>query len=1318
MAAPGRNTGPWAAANEAWRFTPSGAPNYTVEWFNSAGTLITTGLNATVSPPAAGDTYKARVTYLNCNGASTVVEDDITISRPSIGQVSLSAPQQICEGEIANLQIRGAPSYSWAPDPDISSTTDSNQTVSPTVTTTYNITATFPGDCKLDTSITVTVTPNPTVTANDATICRGDTATLFASGADTYTWKNVPGLLNNTGSSVQANPTVSSIFTVYGTTAAGCKDTFDLNITVLDKPQANAGADQTICGLTTTLDATLDNSNSAGLWSAPSGLFLSSNSAEKASLTASTYGTYTLSWAENLNGCETRDSVSVTFLQEPVPDAGRDDSICGNMYQLSANSSGFPGTWTSNNPNATFNNANDPNAQVVIPPSTGPVTFTWTESNQICTASDQVEISFYNLPSSNAGSDQVVCGNNTQLNALTNVGLGTWSAFNLNGSPAVVTYTPDEHSPTAFVSAASFDTIKFIWTMDQGVCVSKDSIDVVFYAIPEADAGANDTTCSVVYNLNATPSNGIGSWQILSGSGQINNPNSPNAQVINGSGDVSVVWEENSNGCIDSDTVDLHFIQVPAYSAGQDLETCANQVSLSGSAPGGMASGRWKVLNASGNQVFPNFSPNINDQNATVSRNGLNYGCYDFVWIIDYSFCSVSDTVEVCFFEEPTANAGINDSVCGLTYTLGATRSVGGSQGLWQAISPGLSFNQQSGISPQVTATNYGDHLITWQESNGPCSDIDTVTIRFIESPVANAGLDQSVCDTILQIQSIPSVGNGYWTSSDPNVIVSNNNIANPTVSLVNGQFGQYPIYWTEENSMCLDRDTVQVGFFAQPVANAGSSDTICGLIYQLQGIASVGLGAWSGPANLSFSDVNLASSTVSSTTYGTYTLVWQESNLACADVDSIQITFVETPISDAGSDQSFCGLQGNIDAIPSVGIGSWRALQPAVTINNPNLANSIVSVTSGSYGTYSLVWEEVNSICSDADTVEISFYEQPISFAGTEDSICDTAIYLAAQPSVGIGNWTILNGNATLDNNQDPLTRIRPASYGPITLVWEEQNNICSDKDTVTIWTFEPPFANAGEDGETCGYVYDLSAKAPVGIGAWKGPAGSFFSPVNSESSTVDISNLGYGTYTFIWTDDNAVCEDVDSVQVTFLDVPEVTCDCQDRKVLSTDPYVTFDDYSPRAVSWYWEFGDGGTSTEKNPEHLYTRTGTYDVQLTITDKYNCENTYQLRVVVEENLRFFVPNAFSPNGDNINDEFELALFGHVPGTFKMDIIDRWGKIVYSTNDPNKPWTGLDQNGRPVSMGVFAVNIEFLRFNGAIRTYQGSVTLIKQALTQL
>jgi gliding motility-associated-like protein len=153
----------------------------------------------------------------------------------------------------------------------------------------------------------------------------------------------------------------------------------------------------------------------------------------------------------------------------------------------------------------------------------------------------------------------------------------------------------------------------------------------------------------------------------------------------------------------------------------------------------------------------------------------------------------------------------------------------------------------------------------------------------------------------------------------------------------------------------------------------------------------------------------------------------------------------------------------------------------------------------------------------------------------------------------------------------------------------------------------------------------------------------------------------------------------------------------------------VAFTDLSTNASSWKWNFGDDSSSTFKNPYHDYNKIGSYWTTLIADNIYGCPDSIGKRIVINGDV-FYAPNAFTPNGDGLNDEFiPVGTFNH-DFPFKMLIYNRWGVLVYETNS-NLPWDGKYQ-GEICLDGVYVWAVFYKALNGIDQTVRGKVTLIR------
>ncbi|MFY9310959.1 MAG: gliding motility-associated C-terminal domain-containing protein, partial [Bacteroidia bacterium] len=107
----------------------------------------------------------------------------------------------------------------------------------------------------------------------------------------------------------------------------------------------------------------------------------------------------------------------------------------------------------------------------------------------------------------------------------------------------------------------------------------------------------------------------------------------------------------------------------------------------------------------------------------------------------------------------------------------------------------------------------------------------------------------------------------------------------------------------------------------------------------------------------------------------------------------------------------------------------------------------------------------------------------------------------------------------------------------------------------------------------------------------------------------------------------------------------------------------------------------------------------------------NCPDTSYQTVIIEPDFMFYVPNAFTPNDDGVNDTFIGK--GMFINEFEMMIFDRWGNMVYKTDNINKPWNGKANDGKePAQMDVYIYTIKISDFKDTKYVYKGTVTLVK------
>lgn len=121
------------------------------------------------------------------------------------------------------------------------------------------------------------------------------------------------------------------------------------------------------------------------------------------------------------------------------------------------------------------------------------------------------------------------------------------------------------------------------------------------------------------------------------------------------------------------------------------------------------------------------------------------------------------------------------------------------------------------------------------------------------------------------------------------------------------------------------------------------------------------------------------------------------------------------------------------------------------------------------------------------------------------------------------------------------------------------------------------------------------------------------------------------------------------------------------------------------------WDFGDGATSAQPNPIHEYDGLYDYYPQLTVTNALGCtDSAYTL---IEGPVQIFIPNAFTPNNDGINDAFQVVISDVVD--YELDIFNRWGERVFHSTDPEEAWIGNVNGGEHFApIGMYSYRLKW------------------------
>lgn len=159
--------------------------------------------------------------------------------------------------------------------------------------------------------------------------------------------------------------------------------------------------------------------------------------------------------------------------------------------------------------------------------------------------------------------------------------------------------------------------------------------------------------------------------------------------------------------------------------------------------------------------------------------------------------------------------------------------------------------------------------------------------------------------------------------------------------------------------------------------------------------------------------------------------------------------------------------------------------------------------------------------------------------------------------------------------------------------------------------------------------------------------------------------------------------------------------------------PEVQFADQSSGAWRWFWQFDGRASSIQQNPGYVFPDTGLQAVTLLVTHPRGCQDSITRFVDVAPKNTFFLPNAFTPNGDGTNDLFRGTGFLLGYKRFDLSVWNRWGQQVFYTSDPFEGWNGQQGNaGSAAPAGAYTYMLKMIGARGELISAQGSVVLIR------
>ena len=1278
------------------------------EWISPSGALVANTATTTVN---ASGTYTLLVTNTENGCTSTdVVVIDLDTEAPT-AQAGLD---QIIDCSNLEITLDGSSSvgsnllYEWMYLNGVVFSTASSVTVNSPGMINLQITDTSNGCTDTDQVLVEIDTniPSANAGADQSIDCNNSEVTLDGSASIgnnlEFEWLNSAGIVISNTSTVIVS--FAGVYTLQVTDSNnGCTTTDEVLVSFdNDMPSAIAGSDQIINCINA--EATLDGTATEGAdlqyeWISSSGIIV----ATEPITTVVEPGVYVLLVTDLNNGCVTEDEVIVALdVQVPVANAGVDQTIDCAISDI-----GLEGSSDSNNNVYAWTNADGTmlsNGSILEVNTAGIYTLLVTNPDNGCTATDEVQVVNNDaLPTANAGADQIL---NCDIAEVVLEGTGG------GGSSLIYEWTNElgEVLSSAENVSVNIAGVYYLEVTDtNNGCSTSDEVLVEDdFRSPTVNAGFDQIiNCSNVeatlVGSGSTGNNFIYEWTNLAGSIIANTPTT----TVDVAGTYILQITDTTNGCSITDEVLVEIDNdTPVANAGEDqvLDCITSEVVLNSALSIG-DNLEYKWINADGTVISTAPSTTVNTA-----------GVYTLQITDSFNGCTIRDEVLVVLDNAaPPTDAGLDQVLdCNnIAVTLGEGANADSNFIYeWSDLSGSM-----IGEEFTVVVSEPGAFTLQITDLNNGCSALDDVIVTLNDTmPTANAGLDQVIdcinLEAILDGSEI-AIGNleYQWFSPTGEEIAT-------TFSTVVLEAGIYSLQVTNPANGCSDFDEMVVLIDTlSPIAEAGDDRILdcINLEVTLDGSLSVG-------ENLNYNWINSAGSTISDLPIvnvnesGNYTLQVTNENNGCSSSDAILvIQDDEVPTANAGPNQIISceelevELDGSASTLGNVLI-DWTSPAGAVVGNS---ATVIVTVP----GTYILQITNTMNGCTDTDEVLVQIDNKvPIAIAGPDQIIGCSTTEITLDGSASTGDnldfvWTDLFGEVI-----SSMSSVTVSIAGIYTLQVTDRNNGCTTFDEVIISDIIQPLGlgNVEVEDEIC--LGDNNGS--IDLTAFSSGLPPFTYTLNggiTNNSGVFL-NLAPGEYQIQIVDANGC------ILETIIDIfPGIEFDLllTDTLKLNNGQIANIfatTDINPVDINQVlWSppnilFCDTCLNT------IYDGDENQSLNLTVWDENGCMNTESIYINIIPDPSIYIPNAFSPNKDGINDIFMIFANDQVENIDEFEIYNRWGESIFKQSNiaPNEKafgWDGM-YRGQLLDSGVFVYYIKLTTVQGDTQLISGDVLLMR------
>lgn len=1338
------------------------APGGIYQWYDKAtgGTLLATDSSYTTPILTTTTTYYVQTTVYGCVSPRKAVK--VTILAPVAGPKSTGA--SVCSGNAASLTASGFSSYTWydkATGGNYLSSGANYITPALTATTTYYVQGTTINGCAtMRTAVTVTVDPTPAApkATSGPAVCPGLAQTLTASaGSGTFQWYDAAsnGNLLATGATYTTPPlSANTVYYVENISPTSCTSQLTsviAQVISIPSPQfqyssgtycVNGGGNQTP-----------KINNPGGTFSAiPTGLTIDPSTGTINTAT-STPGKYQVSYS-GAGTCTSTSNTIIVITTKPDATFAINSPVCqdGTNPVATFTGSGSAGVFTASSPNLVFFNAStgEVNLQKSKP---GAYTITNTISSGSCPPDVKSQTLIISEPII------LTAGPNQSVPLNTPVQL----AGTLTGPPNVTvkwtggkgTFTNQNSITATYTPKAGETSVKLTLTTSnpEAPCANKSaSVTITFttFTVPKAPTAASTSICpGSTAVLTATAPGGDYVWYStatggtpIATGGSFTTPALTNPATYYVQTTVAGLTSTRTAVTVNITPLSAQ----PVVAAIGPI--CSNSSATLTASGAGTAAGTyaWYDAPVGGNLVSvsnPFITPPLTSNTSyyvqstgntcTVTRTKVNVVVNPLPQITSLS------SAEICS-DEPQA------------YTI--TSNIASANFLWKrAAVAGIS---NAAVSNQTSST------ITETLTNTTALPIN---VTYLITPLANS-CSGTVFSYVVTVNPKPYVKSAatatvcYGISSnytvqfnDPTTTYTWTRAAVPGIknSPVSGQTGTIqevlfnttnaPINVTYvfnyQNSTCDGKPfNLVVTVNPQATITSPSTGVACSNVPQSYAITSnipsstfiwsrAAVAGISNPAvsNQTTSTINEALINTSSAPIKVNYIITPTANGCTASAPftyTATVNFVPAAPATATSTSPVClnsSIQLSTNAVANAKY-LWTGPNGFTsTLQNP-IIDSAAKSASGVYSVYLII----NGCTSPPTTTTVQVDDPPVATAGADIVTCLVTPSVVLNGTISGGTTTGIWTTAGTGTFLPEADLIKDVQYIPsaqdianksvvLTLASTSKDNCSVSTSSLTVTFKIFPGEDAGKNITVCSQTTAVQLKgsidAPGASGTWTGGTGNFLPNANSLNAVYvpSAADIKIGSVKLYLTNNSgSQCYyPTDSVTITFMPPPTVNAGGT-RYVLRGSKITLTPTVSDPSVKYLWTPNiDINDNTVKNPVIIGDQDITYT--LLVTDSLGCTSTSSMNVIVSPQLN--VPNAFTPNGDGINDQWNVVgLVAYYNAT--IDVFDRYGSKVFHSVGYNTPWDGT-YNGSPLPMGVYYYVIDTKVKNQVI---SGSVTIVK------